>query len=47
MSDASPDGKLWLRRVGWLILIWIGSVMALAIVAVLFRLFMSVAGMTV
>ncbi|MEO9336684.1 DUF2474 domain-containing protein [Mesorhizobium sp. SB112] len=47
MSDAPHDQRLWLRRVGWLALIWAGSVAALAIVAVLFRLLMNMAGMTV
>ncbi len=37
---------LWLRRVGWLILIWAASVAALAVVAVLFRMLMSLAGLT-
>lgn len=47
MSDAPNDQKLWLRRVGWMVLIWSGSVVALAIAAVLFRLLMNMAGMTV
>ena len=47
MSGGTRDRKLWLRRVGWLVLIWIGSVAALGIVAVLFRLLMNMAGMTV
>ncbi len=47
MLSGRCDRKLWLRRVGWLVLIWIGSVAALGIVAVLFRLLMSMAGMTV
>lgn len=47
MSDASPNRKLWLRRFGWLVLIWIGSVAALAIVAIIFRLLMNIAGLTV
>ena len=33
-------------RIGWLILIWTASVIALAIVAVLFRILMSAAGLT-
>ncbi len=37
---------LWLRRFGWLILIWTGSVIALAIVALVFRAAMKLAGMT-
>jgi hypothetical protein len=46
MSGA-PHQKRWLRRVGWMVLIWLGSVAALAVVAVLFRLLMNMAGMTV
>jgi len=47
MPGASHGPKQWLRRVGWLVLIWTGSVAALAIVAVLFRLLMNMAGLTV
>ncbi|MDL2402462.1 DUF2474 domain-containing protein [Rhizobium mayense] len=36
----------WLRRLGWLVLIWAASVFALAIVAMVFRLLLSMAGMT-
>jgi len=46
MSDARRQNLL-LRRVGWMVLIWMGSVAALAVVAVLFRLLMNMAGMTV
>ena len=47
MAAGRQDKKLWPRRVGWLLLIWTASVGALAIVAVLFRLLMSMAGLTV
>lgn len=43
---AAQDRRLWLRRIGWLALIWAGSITALAIVAFLFRLLMKLAGMT-
>jgi hypothetical protein len=36
----------WLRRIGWLILIWTLSVLALGVVALLIRLLMTAAGMT-
>jgi hypothetical protein len=36
----------WPRRIGWLVLIWTASVIALALVALLFRMVMSVAGLT-
>lgn len=39
-------GRSWLRRVGWLVLIWAASVAALGVVALLFRGLMSLAGLT-
>jgi hypothetical protein len=36
----------WTRRIGWLVLIWAASVLALGIVAALFRLLMNLAGLT-
>ncbi|NBA96478.1 DUF2474 domain-containing protein [Pseudomonas sp. R5(2019)] len=50
MSDKqtlpTPEQKkpLW-QRLGWLVLIWCGSVAALGIAAWLMRLFMAAAGM--
>ena len=38
--------KSWPRRVGWLLLIWIASIVALGIVAALFRILMNAAGLT-
>ncbi|NLS06133.1 DUF2474 domain-containing protein [Rhizobium sp. P32RR-XVIII] len=46
MPDATTR-KGWLRRFGWLVLIWTASVVALAVVAMLFRLIMGFAGLTV
>jgi hypothetical protein len=43
----SHAGRLWLRRVGWLILIWAASVAALGAVALVLRAIMSVAGLTI
>ncbi len=40
-------GPQWLRRVGWLILIWAASVAALGAVALVLRAIMSVAGLTI
>ncbi|MFA5957709.1 DUF2474 domain-containing protein [Hyphomicrobium sp.] len=37
----------WVRRIGWLLLIWFLSVLALAVVAGLIRLLMTSAGLTV
>jgi len=36
----------WLRRVGWFVLLWAVSVLALGAVAVLIRILMTAAGMT-
>lgn len=38
--------RLWLRRVGWLLLIWTASVLSLGAVAYMFRLFMKAAGLS-
>jgi len=43
--DPAPR-PLWLRRFGWLVLIWLASVVALGLVALLFRVVMKLAGMT-
>lgn len=37
----------WPKRIGWLILIWAASVLALGAVAIVFRLLMNLAGLTV
>ena len=44
LTQAAGAGKLWLRRIGWLVLIWALSVEALALI---FRGVMSAAGLTV
>ncbi|MCM5557000.1 DUF2474 domain-containing protein [Pleomorphomonas sp. JP5] len=43
-GEKAPKG-LWLRRVGWLVAIWAGSIAALGVVAMAFRLLMNLAGM--
>ncbi|WP_425477019.1 DUF2474 family protein [Rhodanobacter denitrificans] len=43
--EPRPRG-LWLRRIGWLIAIWAASIAALAVIALIFRVVMSMAGMT-
>jgi len=40
------SAALWSRRVGWFALIWLASVLALAVVAELVRLLMALAGLT-
>ena len=50
ITDAGPPVTgwcLWLRRIGWLVLIWGLSVAALAVVAMLLRALMGLAGLTV
>ena len=37
---------MWGKRVGWLVLIWVASVAALGVVALLIRWGMNAAGMT-
>ena len=46
MSD-KPSVKPWSQRVGWLLLIWTGSVLTLAVVGWLLRQFMNAAGLSV
>jgi len=41
---AVPSPGPW-RRIGWLVLLWCGSVLALGVVAILIRLLMHLAGM--
>lgn len=43
---AALPRKPWLRRIGWLVLIWSASVAALGVVALLIRALMSLAGLT-
>lgn len=41
-----PEKKSsWWKRVGWMLLIWCGSVLALLAVSMLFRMMMTAAGM--
>lgn len=39
-------GRLWLRRVSWLVAIWTVSVTALGVVAIAIRILMAGSGMT-
>ena len=47
MTAHPAAAQMWLRRVGWLVLIWATSVLALGVVAGLFRAVMTLAGLTV
>ncbi|MDC6118653.1 DUF2474 domain-containing protein [Serratia rubidaea] len=40
-KDAPP----WWKRVGWLVIIWSASVLGLFVVATIFRMLMTAAGM--
>lgn len=46
-GEAERAHPSWTRRVGWLLLIWLLSVLALAAVAGLIRVVMTAAGLTV
>lgn len=45
MAGEKTPKRLWFRRVGWLVVIWAGSILALGAVAMVFRLLMNLAGM--
>jgi hypothetical protein len=46
-KEQRPTGKfqLWLKRVGWMLMIWAGSIIALAAAAYLMRFLMNAAGL--
>jgi hypothetical protein len=44
-APLSAGAQTWLRRIGWLVLIWAASVLALGVVAGFFRVVMKLAGM--
>ncbi|GEM_PF-478625 len=44
--QGTRERKPWLKRFGWLALIWTASVAALAVVALVIRVLMSFAGLT-
>lgn len=44
-AETRPAGKPLWRRIGWLLILWSASVLALGVVAALFRLLMTAAGM--
>jgi Protein of unknown function (DUF2474) len=47
MASALGSGRrLWVRRVGWFIMLWTVSVIALAVVAAALRTLMNFAGLT-
>lgn len=46
LDDDSPPPQSWLRRVGWLVLIWLLSIGALALFAALLRVVMGWVGLS-
>ncbi|WP_072189313.1 DUF2474 domain-containing protein [Yersinia frederiksenii] len=42
---AEPIKSPWWKRLGWMLIIWCGSVLALLVVSMLFRMMMTAAGM--
>lgn len=44
--DMSHTSGSWLKKIGWLVVIWGGSVAALGIVSLALRSFMQAAGLT-
>jgi type III secretory pathway component EscS len=40
-----PAPARWYKRVGWLVMIWLGSVVALGVVAGVLRMLMQAAGL--
>lgn len=45
MGEPRKEPHRWPRRLGWLALIWLASVTALAAVALLIRILMNLAGL--
>jgi hypothetical protein len=43
--DDKPIESSWLKRIGWLVLIWAASVLALLLAAYLMRSFMRLIGL--
>lgn len=46
MEQLQSHRPTWFKRLGWLAIIWVASVGALAIVAMIFRWIMNSAGLT-
>jgi hypothetical protein len=45
-AGGRPEKRLWRRRIAWLVLIWVTSVIGLGIVAALVRVLMELVGLT-
>jgi uncharacterized membrane protein len=44
-GEQGAGRRLWARRVGWLLILWVGGVASLAVIAFLMRMIMRMAGM--
>ncbi|HVL08208.1 MAG TPA: DUF2474 domain-containing protein [Burkholderiaceae bacterium] len=45
-DDATPRGRLWLRRIGWLVVFWALGVVAVGMTAYVLKFFMRMAGLS-
>lgn len=45
-DEEEAKRRLWLRRLGWLVLLWASGVASLAIGALMLRILMMMAGLT-
>lgn len=46
LAESAPRGRLWWRRVGWLVLLWLAGVLTVGLIALLFRAVMAAVGLT-
>ncbi|MBV7477409.1 MULTISPECIES: DUF2474 domain-containing protein [unclassified Pseudomonas] len=46
INSQQPAPARWYKRLGWLVLIWLGSLVALGVVAGALRMLMRAAGMS-
>lgn len=45
-DDATPRSRLWLRRIGWLLVFWALGVVAVGMTAYVLKFFMRMAGLS-
>ena len=46
LAQRPPRGRLWWRRVGWLVALWLAGVLTIGLIALLFRALMGAVGLT-
>ncbi|MGO4682325.1 DUF2474 domain-containing protein [Hyphomicrobium sp. 2TAF46] len=44
-ADTGIEKPSWLRRIGWLVLLWAAGVATVGVVAIVIRIFMTAAGL--